>query len=157
MMKRNEGFTLLELIVSIAAGTIVTAAALTILLFGMRINAKTANSIKQLNATNMLTQVLQTVAEEPNIAVEDGTKILTHTLDNEGKSVGSHVFVEYIGNAIYLNGALCMEDVTAFTAVMENTLLTITIETEDNEYTSTVHCRMVYTPTPDQGGFPNES
>ena len=54
MLKRNEGFTLVELLVTIVVGTLITAAATTLLLTGMRINNRSNELAVQQNTTRML-------------------------------------------------------------------------------------------------------
>ena len=152
MMKRNDGFTLVELMVSIAVSTIVTAGVLSILLFGMRINAKTADNVKQQNAVNMLTQIVQTVAEEPNIAIQ-GNGIVLLKVDAEEKIVIKQVFLEQNGTNILLNGTIFMENVSNFTPKWNGKLLTIEIKTTDgNSYNSSAYYRFPIKEVP-----PNES
>jgi prepilin-type N-terminal cleavage/methylation domain-containing protein len=150
MMKRNEGFTLVELIVSIAVSTIVTAGVLSIPLFGMRINAKTAGNVKQQNAMNMLTQIVQSVAEENNITVDEENNIIQST---EGFQL------ELKSGDIYLNNTVFMEGVLSFEPVMddENKLLTLTVQVGESPekaatYITKVYCRLYIPPTPDEGG-----
>ena len=163
MIKHNEGFTLVELMVSIAISTIVTAGVLSVLLFGMRINAKTANNVKQQNATNMLTQIVQQVAEEPNIAVQDNTIVLLQVdeegkiIFSEGKPVIDRVFVKCDDNNILLNDTVFMEDVSKIVVSMnDKKLLTMKIwitgnTTETPDHTTSAYCRL-YTPTLAEGG-----
>ena len=144
MMKRNDGFTLLELIVSIAVGTIVTAAALSVLLFGMRINNKTTDSVKQLNATNMLTQLVQTVAEEPNVGILENKIVLLDIEKNAKNGTETitikQVLVEKNDSNILLNGTVFMEGVSDFTANWNDKLLFIEIKTENGTTYSTSVC-----------------
>lgn len=160
MMKRNEGFTLIELILAISIGTIITAAVLSVLLFGMRINLKTTASVQQVNATNMLTQIVQSVAEESNIAVRDNQIVFLEidnngiiVTDSEGNAVIRNVFVSWNGKEILLNNSVFMEDVDHFTAVLseDNQLLTVTLKTNGKEYTASAYCRL------NQGGSTDES
>ena len=149
MMKRNEGFTLIELIVSIAVSTIVTAGVLSVLLFGMRINAKTANNVKQQNAVNMLSQIVQTVSEESNIVVDKENKTIKNSAGFE---------LVYSSDTIKLNGTVFMEDVISFEPEMDesNKLLTLTVkigETREKstEYVTKAYCRL-YQPLESEGG-----
>lgn len=169
MMKRNDGFTLVELIVSISISTIVTAGVLSILLFGMRINAKTASNVKQQNVTNMLTTIVQNMAEESGIEIEDSENIVTvQSKDGAPK-------IEFIkaDKAVYLNNTKFMDEVRDFTADYDETrlLLSLTIELDDNDgaegtkHTIKSYCRLnatppptpTPTPTPDEGGGNGES
>ena len=157
MMKRNDGFTLVELIITIAVATLITAAATSILVLGLRINAKTTDNVKQQNATNMLNHVVQTVAEHQNLEVSDDNTAIQDTSDSK--------IIEFKDKAIYLNGKVFMENVDSFSATLspDQQLLTITLTTNGNVYEASTYCRLNPTPTPtpaptpDQGGFPNES
>ena len=166
MTKRNDGFTLVELIVSIAISTIITAGVLSILLFGMRINAKTADNVKQQNATNMITQIVQTVAEEPNVAIHNNTIVLLKLDENGEIYINSNgnfeiyrVLVKCDGKNILLNNTVFMENVSNIVVSMnDNNLLTMQIWMFENDinnppdYTTSAYCRL-YTPsTPIEGG-----
>lgn len=144
MMRRNEGFTLIELIVTIAVATLITAAATSTLLLGLRINTKTTENVKQQNATNMLNHVVQTVAEYQNITVSTDKLAIVDEGNNE------IVYVEFVGDVIKLNGTEFMDNVDSFTASLssDNQLLTVTIKTNGETYTAASYCRTNPTPTP---------
>ena len=155
-MKRNEGFTLVELIVSIAIASLIMMAATSTMLLGLRINAQTTKNIQSQNATDMLMQVLQRAAEETITIYEDkvNDKVVKTTIkipDNSEFIVYNHGTPELL-----LNGSVFMKEVTDFEAVLSenNSLLTVTIETNGKKYTSSVYCRLNPTPppTPDEGG-----
>lgn len=144
MMKRNEGFTLIELILSISIGTLITGAVLSVLLFGMRVNLKTTANVQQVNATNMLTQIVQSVAEEQEITVSDDHR----TIEN-----AQGFKLSFNGTSILLNGSVFMEDVSDFKAELsdDKKLLTITLKVNDKEYIAKTYCRL------NQGGTADES
>ena len=147
MMKRNAGFTLVELIITIAVATLLTAAATSILVLGLRINAKTTDNVKQQNATNMLAYAVQNIAENRDIYVnEDKTAV-----QNEN---GSTDYIKFEGDIVYLNGNVFMEDVSFFEAKLsdDTKLLTITLRTNGKEYTASAYCRLNPIPTSDEGG-----
>ena len=132
-MKRNDGFTLIELVISIAIGSLITAAALSTLLFGLRINAQTANNAKQQNATNMLVQILQNVAESKELDVsEDALSILSD----------ENTIVVFDGERILLNGSEFMTDVDNFKATMSDDNRLLTIELNNGKYVASVYCRL---------------
>ena len=144
MMKRNEGFTLIELILSISIGTLITGAVLSVLLFGMRVNLKTTANVQQVNATNMLTQIVQSVAEEQEITVSYDHR----TIEN-----AQGFKLSFNGTSILLNGSVFMEDVSDFKAELsdDKKLLTITLKVNDKEYIAKTYCRL------NQGGTADES
>lgn len=142
MMKRNEGFTLVELLVAIVVGTLVTAAASTLLLMGLRINKRSADLAVQQNATRMLLEVMgEVVAEEGYRLDTDGSGWTITGAEADDKVVSFH------DNAIYLRNTELLEEVAASEAKVEasnSKLLTITITMEDGkEYTSTIYCRFL--------------
>ena len=148
MMKRNDGFTLVELMVSIAISTVITAGVLSILLFGMRINIKTTDNVKQQNAMNMLSQIVQKVAEESNIIIDEEGKTITNA---DGFKL------EFVDKKIKMNGTVFMEDVLSFEAKIDpaNNLLTVTIQVGESsekstEYTTKAYCRL-YSPPANEG------
>ena len=128
MMKRNDGFTLIELMVSVAIGTLITLAATTTLLLGLRINAQTTDNIKRQNTTDMLVQVLQDVAEEPDIWVD---------MENTGiYGKDGTAYVTFENNTIFLRDTIFMEEVDSFKAVLTD--LTATQAYCDVDYSGRV-------------------
>ena len=159
MMKRNEGFTLVELVITIAVATLIIAAATSTLLLGLRINTVTTSNVKQQNATNMLTQIVQKISEGTEVKV-----IVSNENENiiiQGKDGSPKVEYKAASDEIYLNGTLFMEDVTAFSAALtdDQQLLTVTLTTDGTSYTASTYCRLnpTPTPTPDAGGNTDES
>ena len=59
MIKRNEGFTLVELLCAIVAGSIVTAATATILLLGLRMNANASRMATEDNKAVICLSVME--------------------------------------------------------------------------------------------------
>ena len=149
MMKRNDGFTLIELMVSVAIGTLITLAATTTLLLGLRINAQTTDNIKRQNTTDMLVQVLQDVAEEPDIWVD---------MENTGiYGKDGTAYVTFENNTIFLRDTIFMEEVDSFKAVLteDNQLLTISIAVDGITYDASAYCRLNPTPTPTPSPTPD--
>ena len=152
MIRKTEGFTLLELIISIAVGTMITIAATTTLLLGLRINAGSTENVKQQNTTSMLVQVLENIAAKEDIEVkapaDDAATPVWYIKSTEQDDTNAYLKVE--SNKIYLNGNVFMEDVTDFDATIDtnNQRLTVTITTDGKDYTASIYCRLNPTPTP---------
>lgn len=142
MIRKTEGFTLLELIISIAVGTMITIAATTTLLLGLRINAGSTENVKQQNTTSMLVQVLENIAEEQNIVVSGDHRSIAKEITAE--ETKTFVIFDESTKTLNLNGNVFMEDVDSFEAKFDDTnkLLTIRIETNNTPYTASIYCRL---------------
>ena len=157
MRKRsNGGFTLIELIVAIAISTVVTAAALSAMMLGFKINAKTSVSIQQQISSNMLSQLVQTLAETPNIELSEDGKTIFYSGTKEDGTTFKVVCANYDASkkTIYMNGVKFMENVTEFSAALDDNtqLLTVTVKTNEKTYITHAYCRLVPTPKPNNGG-----
>ena len=65
--RSKDGFTLVELMTAIVAGSLVTLAAATLLLLGVRINRHSTNTIIDRNNVDIVLDALEKVATEGNI------------------------------------------------------------------------------------------
>lgn len=139
MMKRNDGFTLVELLVTIAIGTLVTAAASALLITGLRINARSNKLAVEQDATRMLLEVMA------EIAAEEGSKVIdngeTWTLrGTDGKTA----VVSYNGTTILLRGTPLLENVEESTIQEKpDQLVTISVTVSGKAYETTVYCRFL--------------
>ena len=153
--RNNGGFTLIELILSIAIASLITMAALSLMLMGLRINVQTSTNVKQQNTTAMLAEILQNVAEEKDIMLlptQHGYQITNGTEED------SLVFVEYKKDSgiIELREEPFMENVEDFEVTLtNNTLLTIELTVNGSEYTAAAYCRL-NTPSPEAGENTNQ-
>lgn len=66
-LRNRDGFTLMELLVTIVAGSLVTLAATTVLLLGLRMNRHSMDTVKQQNTTRIVLSVLEDMASESSI------------------------------------------------------------------------------------------
>lgn len=63
-MRKKEGFTLMELLIVILTGSIVTMAATTVLLLAFRINHKSLDTIKRQSVTRIMLSVLEDMSSD---------------------------------------------------------------------------------------------
>lgn len=151
MFRRNEGLTLVELMVTIAIGSMITLAATTVLLLGLRINRTTTNVYTQQNTARILLTSLEKLASEGSIktiVTEDGSWELR---DGENKAIYAYDYEDqtvYAGSNEMLSGVLSSAVVIQATEtessgeeVQASGLITFSLTTEDGTYSSTVYNR----------------
>ena len=146
-MKRNQdGFTLVEMMVTIVIGSLVTLAATTVLLLGLRINNRSTQTVTRQNTARVVITMLENLVQGDDIASID-VDMSSWTIKGEDDQVlAKYVAVD---GAIYTGGsdAPILENVLASNIVIsENKVLTFSLETEDGSYNSSVYCRTFQLP-----------
>ena len=131
MKKSNQGFTLVELVVTIAVASIVMLAATTTLTSYMRISKQGADINKQQNEVRIVLEVMESLASEKLIDVESDTtgwKVL-EILDVDSEET---LFSYSVSERKIYSGAdaILMEGVTESTAKLDGSLLMLTVKTE---------------------------
>lgn len=168
IFRRNEGFTLVELMVSILAASIVTLAATTVLLLGMRINHQSSKVVTQQTTTRILMSALENMAAEGVIVDARGdtngwivTKELISSDSESSNKEGSEsvevdpddVVLSYVRGTegtytgkIMAKDTVLLDGIKSSSIKMEDSgLLTCMVETEDGKYEMIVYCRTVDT------------
>lgn len=163
----NRGYTLVELIVAIAVGSIVTLAATTILLFGLRANGQSIGTATRQNTARVILTALEDLATEGTITgvkSEPDSWIIGDIAQEGNGDAGELKFntVYYSYNSakqtIYTGESTpILENViSSFVTLDSKGLLSIYIETEDGSYSSSVYCRTsVSSETSDVAGETN--
>lgn len=145
MTKRaNDGFTLVELLVSILAASIVTLAACTVLLLGVRINAQSTGVVTRQNTARVFMTALENMAAEGVIyGAETAGNGDWKVLDDAGNTVLSYNKED---GEISAKSGVLLKNVDSSAVTMEDSgLLTCTVETADGAYELSVYCRTVDT------------
>lgn len=140
MMKRNDGFTLVELLVVIVIGSLVTAAASTLLILGLRINAQSSRLAVQQNNVSMVLEVMGDIISEEAVSVPSQTQIL----DAEGNDL-----VSFDGTTVKVRGTELLKAEAFSVTSQENNLLHLTVKIDGKEYTTSIYCRLLGTTEPD--------
>ena len=147
---RNDGFTLVELLITILVGSLVTLAATTILLLGLRFNQVSTGAAKSQNTTRILLTVLENLASEGAIKkVDSGADswVISGT-DKDLLSYDSESQTIYSGGIpgdddATADGTPLLEGVVASHVSRDETrkLLTVSVETAEGIFSSTIYCR----------------
>ena len=153
-LKSNRGATLLELIITIAVGALVTMAVLTVFHLGLQFHhTSTETGIRQNEVQVGLTVMERLVAQGPVAGVEENAilKKLAKAQNGEQPAEEKEVLLYYDAEKKAIcaaSGAEILRAVETFQASPDETsglgleLLTITFMTEDGHtYKTTVHCR----------------
>lgn len=171
--KYNEGFTLVELMVGILIASVVTMAASTVLLLGMRLNRSSSDTAQRQNTTRIFMTVVERMATEGTITsvtdAPDYWKAVETVVDGEeekerilfyydaGKGIiytgGEETVAPVAGKetVTYSGGTPLMEDVIASHVILEDALLTVSLETRDGSYSTSVYCRTADIQTAPEG------
>ena len=140
MRKSTSGFTLVELIVSIAVGAIVMGAALSFLLMGMRMQGRSYETASQQNSIRIVMALVENLAKEGEITA-------LHS-DNDGWYITGDDPAIYLlqydasDKTISIRGTEVMSGLEGSTATLNGRLLTITITTKYGTYETSVYCRV---------------
>lgn len=142
MKHNNGGFTLVEMLVTIAIGSMITIAATSMLLLGLRIHHQSNVVSAQQNTVNALYTVLNTIASEQELTVTesaDGSWVIRHN---------GTVAYSKENESITINGADFLKNVTESTVMLdeETDILTVCIKTEISEYEASVWCKVKESP-----------
>lgn len=144
----QAGLTLVELLVTIVVASIVTLAACTMLLFGLRINNQSTKTSMGQNTVQVLMKALEDVAAEAeNLVVveevgENGNKWKLYDKNN-GKTFFSYKEnVIYSGNCDDISALPFLEGIEeSYASFQHNKLLTVYVKTQSGEYENSIYCR----------------
>ncbi len=145
MKNSNGGFTLVELLATIAATSIVTLAAMSFLLVCFRLCASAQATAGEQETSRIVLTLMEDLVSEGSITKVENTGSqwnLCGKKDNDDV-----VLLTYSGDdhTLSAGGSVIMEGVEDFSAALDNVnkkLLTITLKTENGkEYTTSVYCR----------------
>ena len=145
MKKSNPGFTLVELIVAIAAAAIVMAAALSFMLLGTRMENYSGNVASQ----QQTARIVLTMAEK--MAVSGNIKRVQYIGDSEEGSSwvlygkDGQYLLQYLATdgTLRLGNNILLYNLKSAGATLsdDKKLFTLTFETQESEFSTTVYCR----------------
>lgn len=152
-MKKTDGFTLIELLVGILCAALITGAAMSMLLMGVRVNRSLGDANTDQQNTRIIMSLIEGLASEGN--VETIETVGTQTTDSEGNDLGNRDWTlrDHFGNIVLSysasgdairtkDGATLMTGVTASTASFDdNKLFTISLTTDEGSYQTSIYCR----------------
>lgn len=141
-MKRNDGFTLVELLVTIAASSIVLAAAASLLLLGVRIQKAVQeeageqqtirivlNMLEDLSASGKISSINQLDENSWAIYSQNDSILLQYHADDHTLRTGDPT------------GTILVDKLKNANVQLTGSLLTFTFDTKDHNYSTSIYCR----------------
>ena len=137
-MKRNDGFTLVELLCAIVAGSIVTAATATILLLGLRMNANANNMATKDNQAVICLSVMEEMIKNTNVVgtTNNGKQITAKDESNQDITL----FKFESNKIVASSNAVLLDEVYKCEFLIDSGLLTIklTLNEGDEPFVKTI-------------------
>lgn len=156
--RQNDGFTLVELIVAMAMAVIVTAAATSVLLLGLRVNRQTVDTANQQITVSTLLSTVEKIISEGNVSDIEMSTESWCIRDKENKPLLSYFYTEEEKGTVYVGDYRLLDDndpATNATPIltgllssyveMYDGLFTIHVETKEGIFSSSVLCRNMST------------
>ena len=145
--KQTDGFTLVELLITIVIASIVTLAATTVLLLGIRLNASSSKTAESQNTARIFMNVMDKLASSGSIdyVKSDSTGWEVLEVKKEGESETKKTLLSYDPEKqiIYTGTTPMIEEVMFSSIYLDGNVLTVGIETEEGAYTSSIYCRSI--------------
>lgn len=163
MMKKRDGFTLVELLLAMVSASIVTGAVITLVLLGMRIHNRSSEVSRDTNTVRTALYAMESVLKQsPVVRVEGGAEngsVDWKVMSKENEEISETELLSYDAEAdkITMESAAnaLLENVTKSTAKLTDKLLEITLTIDGEEYSFSVYCRL--TPTVPTEGSSDEA
>ncbi len=150
MTRNNEGFTLVELIVSIAASALVIGAAISFMLLGLRMEKAASDDATVQGDSRIIMRVLENIAAEGEIGEilvdedENGVKAWNlYAHEDKTKSNPILSFYRDTGTINGKDGVVIIDGIKTSLLRYNNNVLGCDITTEsDDNYSCSVYCRV---------------
>lgn len=144
MKRNNSGFTMVELLVTVAVSSIVLAAAASLMLLGLRVHQTTQKEAGEQQTVRIVLSALEDLSASGKISrvepFSDGWRLLGKTSD--GKS--GAVLLRY-NNGKLRSGTsgdqVLLDNLRGAQVILDGSLVTFTFATAAHSYSTSVFCR----------------
>ena len=144
MKRNNSGFTMVELLVTVAVSSIVLAAAASLMLLGLRVHQTTQKEAGEQQTVRILLSALEDLSASGKISrvepFSDGWRLLGKTAD--GKS--GAVLLRYNNGKLRSGGSgdqVLLDNLRGAQVILDGSLVTFTFATAAHSYSTSVFCR----------------
>lgn len=144
MKRNNSGFTMVELLVTVAVSSIVLAAAASLMLLGLRVHQTTQKEAGEQQTVRIVLSALEDLSASGKIyrvePLSDGWRLLGKTAD--GKS--GAVLLRYNNGKLRSGGSgdqVLLDNLRGAQVILDDSLVTFTFATAAHRYSTSVFCR----------------
>lgn len=144
MKRNNSGFTMVELLVTVAVSSIVLAAAASLMLLGLRVHQTTQKEAGEQQTVRIVLSALENLSASGKIyrvePLSDGWRLLGKTAD--GKS--GAVLLRYNNGKLRSGGSgdqVLLDNLRGAQVILDGSLVTFTFATAAHSYSTSVFCR----------------
>lgn len=144
MKRNNSGFTMVELLVTVAVSSIVLAAAASLMLLGLRVHQTTQKEAGEQQTVRIVLSALEDLSASGKIyrvePFSDGWRLLGKTAD--GKS--GAVLLRYNNGKLRSGGSgdqVLLDNLRGAQVILDGSLVTFTFATAVHSYSTSVFCR----------------
>lgn len=144
MKRNNSGFTMVELLVTVAVSSIVLAAAASLMLLGLRVHQTTQKEAGEQQTVRIVLSALEDLSASGKIyrvePFSDGWRLLGKTAD--GKS--GAVLLRYNNGKLRSGGSgdqVLLDNLRGAQVILDGSLVTFTFATAAHSYSTSVFCR----------------
>lgn len=144
MKRNNSGFTMVELLVTVAVSSIVLAAAASLMLLGLRVHQTTQKEAGEQQTVRIVLSALEDLSASGKIyrvePLSDGWRLLGKTAD--GKS--GAVLLRYNNGKLRSGGSgdqVLLDNLRGARVDLDGSLVTFTFATAAHSYSTSVFCR----------------
>lgn len=144
MKRNNSGFTMVELLVTVAVSSIVLAAAASLMLLGLRVHQTTQKEAGEQQTVRIVLSALEDLSASGKISrvepFSDGWRLLGKTAD--GKS--GAVLLRYKSGKLTSGTSgdqVLLDNLRGAQVILDDSLVTFTFATAAHRYSTSVFCR----------------
>ena len=144
MKRNNSGFTMVELLVTVAVSSSVLAAAASLMLLGLRVHQTTQKEAGEQQTVRIVLSALEDLSASGKISrvepFSDGWRLLGKTAD--GKS--GAVLLRYNNGKLRSGGSgdqVLLDNLRGAQVILDDSLVTFTFATAAHRYSTSVFCR----------------
>lgn len=144
MKRNNSGFTMVELLVTVAVSSIVLAAAASLMLLGLRVHQTTQKEAGEQQTVRIVLSALEDLSASGKIyrvePLSDGWRLQGKTAD--GKS--GAVLLRYNSGKLRSGGSgdqVLLDNLRGAQVILDDSLVTFTFATAAHRYSTSVFCR----------------